>query len=224
MNIGRQFIASQKGLITTIAATMQNEVEYALEGSIFVGGAVIQWLRDELHLIETAAESEGYAAALQDNGGVYLVPAFVGLGAPYWDMYARGSILGLTRGTGRSHIIRAALEAIAYQTNDVLQAMVEDSGQKLTELKVDGGACRNDFLMQFQADIINCQVKRPAITETTALGVAYLAGLAVGYWAAKKKLPSAGMPSSSLHRRWSRPHGRKTAAAGKKLCRKQCIG
>lgn len=188
MNIGRQFIASQKGLITTIAATMQNEVEYALEGSIFVGGAVIQWLRDELHLIETAAESEDYAAALQDNGGVYLVPAFVGLGAPYWDMYARGSILGLTRGTGRSHIIRAALEAIAYQTNDVLQAMVEDSGQKLTELKVDGGACRNDFLMQFQADIINCQVKRPAITETTALGVAYLAGLAVGYWSSKEEI------------------------------------
>ncbi len=188
MNIGRQFIASQKGLITTIAATMNNQVEYALEGSIFVGGAVIQWLRDELHLIETAAESEAYAAALQDNGGVYLVPAFVGLGAPYWDMYARGSILGLTRGTGRSHIIRAALEAIAYQTNDVLQAMVEDSGQKLTELKVDGGACRNDFLMQFQADIINCQVKRPAITETTALGVAYLAGLAVGYWSSKEEI------------------------------------
>ncbi len=188
MNIGRQFIASQKGLITTIAATMNNQVEYALEGSIFVGGAVIQWLRDELHLIETAAESEDYAAALQDNGGVYLVPAFVGLGAPYWDMYARGSILGLTRGTGRSHIIRAALEAIAYQTNDVLQAMVEDSGQKLTELKVDGGACRNDFLMQFQADIINCQVKRPAITETTALGVAYLAGLAVGYWSSKEEI------------------------------------
>ncbi len=188
MNIGQQFIASQKGLITTIAATMNNQVEYALEGSIFVGGAVIQWLRDELHLIETAAESEGYAAALQDNGGVYLVPAFVGLGAPYWDMYARGSILGLTRGTGRSHIIRAALEAIAYQTNDVLQAMVEDSGQTLTELKVDGGACRNNFLMQFQADIINCQVKRPAITETTALGVAYLAGLAVGYWSSKEEI------------------------------------
>ena len=188
MNIGRQFIASQKGLITTIAATMHDEVEYALEGSIFVGGAVIQWLRDELHVIETAAESEDYASALADNGGVYLVPAFVGLGAPYWDMYARGSILGLTRGTGRSHIVRAALEAIAYQTNDVLQAMAEDSGQKLTELKVDGGACRNNFLMQFQADIINCQVKRPAIIETTALGVAYLAGLAVGYWHSKEEI------------------------------------
>ncbi len=188
MNIGKQYIASKKGLVTTIAATMNNEVEYALEGSIFVGGAVIQWLRDEMRLIETAAESEDYAKELADNGGVYLVPAFVGLGAPYWDMYARGSILGLTRGTGRSHIIRAALEAIAYQTNDVLQAMAEDSGLPLAELKVDGGACRNDFLMQFQADIINCEVKRPAITETTALGVAYLAGLAVGYWNSKEEI------------------------------------
>lgn len=188
MHIGRQYIASRNGLVTTIAATINGEVEYALEGSIFVGGAVIQWLRDEMRLIETAAESEAYAAELQDNGGVYLVPAFVGLGAPYWDMYARGSIFGLTRGTGRSHIIRAALEAIAYQTNDVLQAMVEDSGQTLTELKVDGGACRNNFLMQFQSDLIQCAVKRPAVTETTALGVAYLAGLAVGYWNSKEEI------------------------------------
>ena len=188
MNIGKQYIASKNGLVTTIAATINDEVEYALEGSIFVGGAVIQWLRDEMRLIETAAESEKYALELSDNGGVYLVPAFVGLGAPYWDMYARGSVFGLTRGTGRSHMIRAALEAIAYQTNDVLQAMVEDSGLSLTELKVDGGACRNNFLMQFQADIINCAVKRPAITETTALGVAYLAGLAVGYWNSKEEI------------------------------------
>ena len=188
MNIGKQYIASKNGLVTTIAATINDEVEYALEGSIFVGGAVIQWLRDEMRLIETAAESEKYALELSDNGGVYLVPAFVGLGAPYWDMYARGSVFGLTRGTGRSHMIRAALEAIAYQTNDVLQAMVEDSGLSLTELKVDGGACRNNFLMQVQADIINCAVKRPAITETTALGVAYLAGLAVGYWNSKEEI------------------------------------
>ncbi len=188
MNIGKQYIASKNGLVTTIAATLNDEVEYALEGSIFVGGAVIQWLRDEMHLIESAAESEKYALELEDNGGVYLVPAFVGLGAPYWDMYARGSVFGLTRGTGRSHMIRAALEAIAYQTNDVLQAMVEDSGLTLTELKVDGGACRNNFLMQFQADIINCEVKRPKITETTALGVAYLAGLAVGYWNSKEEI------------------------------------
>lgn len=188
MHIGRQYIASRNGLVTTIAATINGEVEYALEGSIFVGGAVIQWLRDEMRLIETAAESEAYAVELPDNGGVYLVPAFVGLGAPYWDMYARGSIFGLTRGTGRSHIIRAALEAIAYQTNDVLQAMVEDSGQTLTELKVDGGACRNNFLMQFQSDLIQCAVKRPAVTETTALGVAYLAGLAVGYWNSKEEI------------------------------------
>ena len=188
MNVGREFISSKNGLITTVAATMNGEVEYALEGSIFVGGAVIQWLRDELRILETAAESETYAASLEDNGGVYLVPAFVGLGAPYWDMYARGSIFGLTRGAGRSHIVRAALEAIAYQTNDVLQAMAEDAGQTVTELKVDGGACRNDFLMQFQADIINCVVKRPAITETTALGVAYLAGLAVNYWSSKEEI------------------------------------
>lgn len=188
MNVGREFISSKNGLITTVAATMNDEVEYALEGSIFVGGAVIQWLRDELRILETAAESETYAASLEDNGGVYLVPAFVGLGAPYWDMYARGSIFGLTRGAGRSHIVRAALEAIAYQTNDVLQAMAEDAGQTVTELKVDGGACRNDFLMQFQANIINCVVKRPAITETTALGVAYLAGLAVNYWSSKEEI------------------------------------
>ena len=188
MNVGREFISSKNGLITTVAATMNDEVKYALEGSIFVGGAVIQWLRDELRILETAAESETYAASLEDNGGVYLVPAFVGLGAPYWDMYARGSIFGLTRGTGRSHIVRAALEAIAYQTNDVLQAMAEDAGQTVTELKVDGGACRNDFLMQFQANIINCVVKRPAITETTALGVAYLAGLAVNYWSSKEEI------------------------------------
>lgn len=188
MHVGKQFIESKNGLITTIAATIHDEVEYALEGSIFVGGAVIQWLRDELHLIETSAESETYALELADNGGVYLVPAFTGLGAPYWDMYARGSILGLTRGTGRSHIVRAALESIAYQTNDVLQAMVEDAGVALTELKVDGGACQNDFLMQFQADIMNGMVRRPAITETTALGVAYLAGLAVGYWDSKEEI------------------------------------
>ena len=188
MNIGKDFIQSRKGLITTIAATMHDDVEYALEGSIFVGGAVIQWLRDELHLIETAAQSEEYAMELSDNGGVYLVPAFTGLGAPHWDMYARGSIFGLTRGAGRSHIVRAALESIAYQTNDVLQAMVEDAELSLTELKVDGGACQNNFLMQFQADIMNCEVKRPAITETTALGVAYLAGLAVGYWESKEEI------------------------------------
>ena len=188
MNTGKHLIQSKNGLITTIAIGLNGEVEYALEGSIFVGGAVIQWLRDELHMIENSADSEEYAASLTDNGGVYLVPAFVGLGAPYWDMYARGSIFGLTRGTGRSHIIRAALEAIAYQTKDVLEAMLEESGLTLTELKVDGGACNNDFLMQFQADMIDCTVKRPTITETTALGVAYLAGLAVDYWQDKSEI------------------------------------
>ena len=188
MNTGKHLIQSKNGLITTIAIGLNGEVEYALEGSIFVGGAVIQWLRDELHMIENSADSEEYAASLADNGGVYLVPAFVGLGAPYWDLYARGSIFGLTRGTGRSHIIRAALEAIAYQTKDVLEAMLEESGLTLAELKVDGGACNNDFLMQFQADMIDCTVKRPTITETTALGVAYLAGLAVDYWQDKNEI------------------------------------
>lgn len=199
MNTGEQAILSKKGLITTIAASTGNQIQYALEGSIFVGGAVVQWLRDELHLIESSAESEQYAASLTDNGGVYLVPAFTGLGAPYWDMYARGSIFGLTRGTGRSHIIRAALESIAYQTKDVLQVMTEEAGLMLTELKVDGGACNNDFLMQFQADIINCSVKRPTITETTALGVAYLAGLAVGYWKDKEEIAAKWHLSHAFH-------------------------
>ncbi len=188
LHTGNRPVLSRNGLLTTMAAGTGGEPEYALEGSIFVGGAVIQWLRDEMHLLRTSAESQRYAEEIPDNGGVYLVPAFVGLGAPHWDMYARGSILGLTRGTGRSHIVRAALESIAYQTNDVLRAMTEDAGRPLRELKVDGGACRNDFLMQFQADIIGAPVRRPVVTETTALGAAYLAGLAVGYWESKEEL------------------------------------
>ena len=182
MNTGDDYIKSKNGLLTTIAVGLNGKVQYALEGSIFVGGAVVQWLRDELQLVNDAADTEYFAGKLADNGGVYMVPAFVGLGAPYWDMYARGSILGLTRGSGRNHIIRAALESIAYQTKDVLEAMMEDANLTVTDLKVDGGACNNNFLMQFQADITNCVVKRPIITETTALGGAYLAGLAVGYW------------------------------------------
>ena len=182
MNIGKQFIQSRQGLITTIAATMNDDVEYALEGSIFVGGAVIQWLRDELRLIETAAESEEYALELTDNGGVYLVPAFTGLGAPHWDQYAKGCIYGLSRGTTAAHIARAALEGIAFQTMDIVNAMQKDAGVTLKELKVDGGASRNNLLMQFQADILGTSVIRPTVTETTALGAAYLAGLAVGYW------------------------------------------
>nr|WP_207654257.1 glycerol kinase GlpK [Caloramator fervidus] len=182
MNTGEKLVHSNNGLLTTIAWGINGKVEYALEGSIFIAGAAIQWLRDELKLIENAAESERYATSVKDSNGVYVVPAFVGMGAPYWDMYARGAILGLTRGANKAHIIRATLESIAYQTRDVLEVMQQDSGIKLKNLKVDGGAVVNNFLMQFQADILGVNVLRPVVTETTALGAAYLAGLSVGYW------------------------------------------
>ncbi|EKS4342972.1 glycerol kinase GlpK [Clostridium botulinum] len=182
MNTGEKAVDSKNGLLTTIAVGIDGKVEYALEGSVFIGGAVIQWLRDELRMVKTAQETEKYATAVEDNNGVYLVPAFVGIGAPYWDSYARGTILGLTRGAKKEHIIRAALESMAYQTHDVLKAMEEDSGIELKALKVDGGACQNNFLMQFQSDILGVQVDRPEVVETTALGAAYLAGIAVGYW------------------------------------------
>ena len=185
MNTGEKPVMSRKGLITTIAWGLNGRVEYALEGSIFVAGAAIQWLRDELKLIHDAADSEYFANKVGDTKGVYMVPAFTGLGAPYWDMYARGAIVGLTRGAGRNHIIRAALESIAYQTKDVIEAMIDDSGINLTALKVDGGASANNFLMQFQSDILNVNIERPEITETTALGAAYLAGLAAGFWKSK---------------------------------------
>ncbi len=182
MNTGARMIHSQNGLLTTIAMGRDGKVQYCLEGSVFVGGAVVQWLRDEMHLITDSSDSEYFATRVQDSGGVYVVPAFTGLGAPHWDMYARGAILGLTRGSGRNHIIRAALESIAYQTRDVLAAMEQDTGEKLRELRVDGGASANNFLMQFQADIMGCTIRRPMIRETTALGAAYLAGLATGVW------------------------------------------
>lgn len=188
MNTGDELIHSQNGLLTTIAWNVDNKLEYALEGSIFMGGAIVQWLRDELKLIDEASDSEYYASKVKDSNGVFVVPAFVGLGAPYWDMYARGTILGLTRGANRYHIIRAALEAIAYQTRDVLEAMQQDSSISLKELKVDGGAVANNFLMQFQSDILGVPVSRPEITETTALGAAMLAGLAVGFWSSKQEL------------------------------------
>lgn len=188
MNTGEKIVPSKKGLLTTIAWGVDGKVEYALEGSIFVAGAVVQWLRDEMKLISTAAESEYFAQKVQDSNGVYLVPAFVGMGAPYWDSYARGTMVGLTRGANRNHIIRAALESIAYQTRDVLEAMEEDSGIKLRTLKVDGGAVANNFLMQFQADILGVDVYRPNIIETTALGAAYLAGLGVGFWTDKDEI------------------------------------
>ena len=188
MNTGTAPVNSHNGLVTTIAWGVDDKVEYALEGSIFVAGAAVQWLRDELGLIRDVAESEVLAKSVPDANGCYVVPAFVGLGAPYWDQYARGAIVGLTRGVNRNHIVRATLESIAYQVNDVLMAMQEDSGMPITSLRVDGGACDNDFLMQFQADILNTSVVRPYCIETTAMGAAYLAGLAVGYWRSKEEI------------------------------------
>ncbi len=188
MNTGEKAISSSNGLLTTIAWKIGDEVEYAMEGSVFVAGAVIQWLRDELKMIKTADESENYASKVKDTNGVYLVPAFVGLGAPYWDMYARGAIFGLTRGVKKEHIIRAAIEAIAYQSRDVLEVMQKDSGIHLKMIKVDGGAVQNNLLMQFQANILGIPLVRPKITETTALGAAYLAGLATGFWNNKEEI------------------------------------
>ena len=182
MNTGDTICRSKNGLLTTIAISLDGKVEYALEGSVFVGGAVIQWVRDGLRMIQESRDSEYYAQKVPDNGGVYIVPAFTGLGAPYWDMYARGAIVGITRGTTQNHIIRAAEESIAYQSYDLVHAMELDVGQPITALKVDGGASRDQFLMQFQADILNKTVLRPAIRETTALGAAYLAGLATDVW------------------------------------------
>jgi glycerol kinase len=182
MNTGDQARESKSGLLTTIAWGLNGRVVYALEGSIFITGAAVQWLRDELKIIGNAAETEQLATSVQDTGGVYVVPAFVGLGAPYWDQYARGTIVGLTRGSGRPEIVRATLESVAYQSRDVLEAMRSDSGLDIPDIRVDGGMVANDFLMQFQADITATTVERPVVAETTALGAAYLAGLAVGYW------------------------------------------
>jgi glycerol kinase len=189
LNTGRERVRSKSNLLTTVAWQIGNErIEYALEGSVFIAGAAVQWLRDGLKIISSAADSEAMASSVADNGGVYFVPAFVGLGAPHWDQYARGTIVGLTRGSTREHIARAALESIAYQTSDVLRCMHDDSGIKLTELRVDGGAARNDFLMQFQANILGIPVVRPTNTETTAAGAAFLAGLATGFWSSAQEL------------------------------------
>ena len=188
MNTGTDICMSKNGLVTTIAWGLDGKVEYALEGSIFVGGSAIQWLRDGLRLVDSAPDSEWVAKKVPDAGGVYMVPAFVGLGAPYWDMNARGMIIGITRGTKKAHLVRATLDSLAYQTRDVLGAMEADSGNRLATLKVDGGAVANNLLMQFQADLLGVPVDRPQITETTALGAAYLAGLATGVWASKEEL------------------------------------
>lgn len=186
MNTGEKPVYSQNGLVTTIAWGLDGKVNYALEGSIFVAGAAVQWLRDEMRLIDTSPDSEYMASKVKDTNGCYVVPAFTGLGAPHWDQYARGMIVGITRGVNKYHVIRATLESLAYQVNDVIAAMQADSGITLSALKVDGGACANNFLMQFQADVINAPVNRPVCVETTAMGAAYLAGLAVGYWKSKE--------------------------------------
>ena len=216
MNTGEKPVASKTNLVTTIAWGTEKKVEYALEGSIFIAGAVVQWLRDGLRILSRASDSEPLAASLSSNDGVYFVPAFVGLGAPYWDMYARGAILGVTRGTTQAHIARAALESIAYQTRDVLECMEKDSGIKLKELRVDGGAAANAFLMQFQADILGVPVVIQETTETTALGAAYLAGLAVDFWkdthevarnfkVRKKFTPRMSVKQrESLYRKWKK--------------------
>ncbi|WP_394202309.1 glycerol kinase GlpK [Shewanella waksmanii] len=197
MNTGEQAVRSKQGLLTTVAIGADGGINYALEGAVFMGGATIQWLRDELGLIRDAQDTEYFAEKVADTNGVYLVPAFVGLGAPYWDPNARGALVGLTRGANRNHIIRAALEAIAYQSRDLLDAMSKDSGVELKQIKVDGGAVANDFLMQFQADITDVEVLRPTVTETTAVGAAFLAGLAVGFWQSTAELKrKAGIDKS----------------------------
>ncbi len=198
MNTGENAIPSKSGLLTTIAWGLDGKVEYALEGSIFISGAAIQWLRDELKLIDSAEDSEYFAGKVSDNGGVYVVPAFAGLGAPYWDMYAKGAIFGLTRGSKKEHIVRATLESLAYQTKDVIDAMEADSGISLKSLRVDGGAAANNLLMQFQSDMLDVPVERPHVTETTAVGAAYLAGLAVGFWK-KDELTRKGTLEREFH-------------------------
>ena len=200
MNTGETAVNSNNGLLTTIAASLKGEpVSYALEGSVFVGGAVIQWLRDELGIIASSAESEAFATKVDDTAGVYIVPAFAGLGAPYWDMYAKGTITGLTRGSNKNHIVRAALEAIAYQTNDLILAIRNDCNINITSLKADGGAAQNKFLMQFQSDISDIEIECPACAEATALGAAYLAGLAVGFWQSKTEILNINADSSAFN-------------------------
>ena len=188
MNTGSQPVHSERGLLTTIAWGLDGQISYALEGSVFIAGAAVQWLRDEMKLIDRAADSEALATSIAGNAGVYMVPAFVGLGAPHWDMYARGTVVGLTRGTGRAHLVRAVLESIAYQTYDVLEAMQTGKDMRLDSLKVDGGASANNFLMQFQSDVLGVNVERPLQTESTAIGAAYLAGLATGFWKDRAEL------------------------------------
>lgn len=200
MNTGEKAVKSEHGLLTTIAASDQDRIQYALEGSVFVAGAAIQWLRDAMRMVRTADQTEEYAQEVEDTGGVYVVPAFAGLGAPYWDQYARGTIVGVTRGTSKEQFIRATLESMAYQVYDLIEAMEQDSQIHLKELRVDGGACANNFLMQFQADVLDTRIVRPKCIETTALGAAYLAGLAVGYWKDREEIKKNWESSKTFDR------------------------
>lgn len=219
MNTGEEFVASDNGLLTTVAWEVEGKMEYALEGSVFIAGAAIQWLRDGLKLIDEAPDSEFFAKKVNDTGGVYVVPAFAGLGAPYWDMYARGAIFGLTRGSNKAHIVRATLQSLAYQVADVLLAMEQDSGKPLKTLRVDGGASANNFLMQFQSDILDTTVERPEIVETTALGAAMLAGLAVGYWT-KGDLEKTWQLDQRFETRMAEPRRKKLYAGWKKAVKR----
>ena len=215
MNTGEKAVASEHGLLTTIAWGIDGKVNYALEGSIFVAGSAIQWLRDGMRMFKDASESEVYASRVESTDGVYVVPAFVGLGTPYWDSEVRGAMFGVTRGTTKEHFIRATLESLAYQTKDVLCAMEADSGIELKTLRVDGGAVKNNFLMKFQSDILDVPVERPVINETTALGATYLAGLAVGYWKTKMKLKNSGIWTNALNQRWKRKQAKSYMLDGK---------
>ena len=209
MNTGEEGVKSDHGLLTTLAWGVDGKVEYALEGSIFVAGSAIQWLRDGLKIIKNAPESENYAMEVESTDGVYMVPAFVGLGTPYWDTDARGAVFGLTRGTTKAHFIRATLESLAYQTKDVVEVMIEDAGIELKTLRVDGGAVANDLLMQFQSDILDVPVERPVVQETTALGAAYLAGLAVGFWKDKEEIAQQWKIDKTFTRDMSTEDGEK---------------
>lgn len=208
MNTGSRPVVSENRMLTTVAWRIGGQTTYALEGSVFIAGAAIDWLRDGLQVINSASETAELAQSVEDTAGVYVVPAFVGLGAPYWDPYARGAILGLTRGTTRAHVVRATLESIAYQTRDLLEAIQADAGVRLTELRVDGGVARNDFLLQFQADILGCALLRPAQTESTAMGAAYLAGLSCGFWQGTEELQALNEASSAHFKPWIEPQVR----------------
>jgi glycerol kinase len=216
MNTGERAVKSEHGLLTTIAASDQGNIQYALEGSVFVAGAAVQWLRDEMRMVRSASQTEEYCSAAKDTGGVYVVPAFAGLGAPYWDQYARGTIVGVTRGTSKEQFIRATVESMAYQVYDLIEAMEQDSDIHLKQLKVDGGACTNNFLMQFQSDLLNTEIVRPDCIETTALGAAYLAGLAVGYWKSREEIKANWKVSRAFDSQMEEEHRKRLVKGWKR--------